>query len=190
MNPGIKERPAAGQANISSRTIALATIGVMSAVTCIIAPFSVPIGPVPVSLTTFVLFLSVYLLGWKKATLSVIIYLLIGMAGLPVFSGFSGGLQKLAGPTGGYLIGYIPMAIVAGLIIDKTHSRFLHLFGMILGTLVLYTLGTAWFCVSMGSTVARALSLCVLPFIPGDIIKIVFAMILGMPLKKRLENIA
>ena len=90
MNPGIKERPAAGQANISSRTIALATIGVMSAVTCIIAPFSVPIGPVPVSLTTFVLFLSVYLLGWKKATLSVIIYLLIGMAGLPVFSGFSG----------------------------------------------------------------------------------------------------
>ena len=84
-------------------------IGVVTAITCILAPMSVPlpITPVPISLTNLVLYVSVFLLGWKSATVSYIVYLLIGFAGLPVFSGFTGGLAKLAGPTGGYLIGMI-----------------------------------------------------------------------------------
>lgn len=91
----------------------------MAAVTCILAPLSVPIGPVPISLTNFAIYLSLYLLDWKKGTLSYLIYLLLGLVGLPVFSGFTGGLAKLAGPTGGYIIGFIPMAIIAGIVIDK-----------------------------------------------------------------------
>ena len=75
----------------------------MAAVTCILAPLSVPIGPVPISLTNFAIYLSLYLLDWKKGTLSYLIYLLLGLVGLPVFSGFTGGLAKLAGPTGGYI---------------------------------------------------------------------------------------
>ena len=63
----------------------------MTAVTCVLAPFSIPVGPVPISLTTLVIYISVYLLGWKMASLSCFVYILIGMAGLPVFSGFSGG---------------------------------------------------------------------------------------------------
>ena len=93
-----------------NKTYALTATALMTAVTCILAPLSVPIGPVPISLTNFVIFLSLYLLNWKKGTLSLLIYLLLGLAGLPVFSGFAGGIAKLAGPTGGYIIGFIPMA--------------------------------------------------------------------------------
>ena len=82
----------------------MAMIGVMTAVTCIAAPFSIPIpvSPVPLSLTTFILYLSVYILGTRNAFISYVIYLLLGLVGLPVFSGFSGGFAKLAGPTGGF----------------------------------------------------------------------------------------
>ena len=87
-------------------TYAMVVTALMAAVTCILAPLSVPIGPVPISLTNFAIYLSLYLLDWKKGTLSYLIYLLLGLVGLPVFSGFTGGLAKLAGPTGGYIIGW------------------------------------------------------------------------------------
>ena len=97
-----------------SNTYAMTMIALMTAVTCILAPLSIPIGPVPISLTNFAIYLSLYLLDWKKGTISYFIYLLLGFAGLPVFSGFTGGVAKLAGPTGGYIVGFIPMAIIAG----------------------------------------------------------------------------
>lgn len=81
-------------------TYAMVVTALMAAVTCILAPLSVPIGPVPISLTNFAIYLSLYLLDWKKGTLSYLIYLLLGLVGLPVFSGFTGGLAKVAGPTG------------------------------------------------------------------------------------------
>ena len=82
----------------------MALVAIMTAITCILAPFSLPIGPVPISLTNLVIYFSLYLLGWKLGTLSYVIYLLIGLVGVPVFSGFSAGPAKLFGPTGGYLI--------------------------------------------------------------------------------------
>ena len=135
-------------------------------------------------------------------TASVLLYLLLGMAGLPVFSGFSGGFVKLAGPTGGYLIGYIPLALISGLFIqfstklqpssDKkalklTLPRLIQVSGMIFGTAVLYALGTVWFCIVMDCTASYALSLCVLPFIPGDLAKMLIAIVLGPELKKRIK---
>ncbi len=75
-----------------------------------------PIGPVPISLTNLVIYFSLYVLGGQRATITYIVYLLLGLVGLPVFSGFEGGPGKLAGPTGGYLIGFIFMAIVCGLL--------------------------------------------------------------------------
>ena len=111
------------QSTQRSRTYAMAVTALMTAVTCIVAPLSIPIGPVPISLTNFAIYLSLYILGWKKGTVSYLLYLLLGLVGLPVFSGFSGGIAKLAGPTGGYIIGFIPMAIIAGIIIEKTHQK-------------------------------------------------------------------
>lgn len=165
----------------------LTVTAVMTAVTCILAPISISIGVVPISFTNLAIYLSLYLLGWKMGTVSVVVYLLIGMTGLPVFSGFSGGIAKLVGPTGGYLIGFIPMAIIAGLVIEKTNNRFLHFAGLVAGTAVAYALGTAWYCVVMNSGVIAALSVCVFPFIPVDIAKMVIAIVLGSLLKSRLR---
>ena len=86
----------------------LTLVGVMTAVTCILGPFSIPLpfSPVPISFTNLAVYLTVYVLGMKFGTISFITYLLLGAVGLPVFSAFTGGIGKLAGPTGGYLIGY------------------------------------------------------------------------------------
>ena len=119
----------------------------MAAVTCILAPLSIPIGPVPISFTNLAIYLSLYLLGWKKGTISYLIYLLLGLVGLPVFSGFTGGPSKLAGPTGGYIIGFIVMAVIAGLVIDNCRKPWIQLIGMIVGTIVCYLFGTIWFCI-------------------------------------------
>ena len=162
-------------------------IGVMTAITCILAPLSLPIGPVPISLTNLVIYFSLYLLGMKKASISYLIYLLIGLIGVPVFSGFSSGPSKLFGSTGGYLIGFIFMTLIAGWGVDKFWNKwYLCLLGMILGTIVCYGLGTIWLAQQMALTAKAALWAGVIPFIPGDLIKIGIAMVLGPQIKKRL----
>ena len=166
-------------------TTGLVLMALFAAITCVLAPISIPIGPVPISITMLVLFISVYVLGWKRGTITYIVYLLIGMVGLPVFSGWEGGLGKLAGPTGGYLIGFIPMVIVCGLAVEKgyTMSRgagiVVSVAGMVVGTAIAYAFGTVWFCVSTGTGVMAALSLCVFPFLIGDAAKIIIAAIVG-----------
>lgn len=158
----------------------IAMIAVMTAVTCVLAPLSVPIGPVPISLTNLVIYFSLYLLGWKLGTLSYVIYLLIGLVGVPVFSGFSAGPAKLFGPTGGYLIGFIPMAIIAGIVIDKyTEKWLLCLLAMIVGTIVCYALGTAWLAYEAKMDMMAALWAGVIPFIPGDLVKMALAILIA-----------
>ena len=171
----------------------IAVIGVMTAVTCILAPFSVPIGPVPVSLTNLAIYFSIYILGTKAGTISYLVYLLIGFIGLPVFSGFTSGPEKLLGPTGGYLIGFILMAIIAGIFIDKfifssnpALGRLLCLLGMILGTAVCYVLEAAWLAYQSNMDFEAALFVGVIPFIPGDFIKMIFAMLAGPQIRKQL----
>ena len=173
----------------NTKTYTLVVTALMAAVTCILAPLSIPIGPVPISLTNFAIYLSLYVLDWKKGTISYLIYLLIGLVGVPVFSGFTGGVAKLAGPTGGYIIGFIPMAIIAGIAIDKFHQRWIHLIGMIIGTVVCYAFGTLWFCLQSGTPVMSALSICVFPFIPGDLIKIVIAFVIAPIIRERIDKL-
>ena len=121
----------------------IAMIAVMTAVTCVLAPLSVPI-----SLTNLVIYFSLFILGTKKGTISYLIYLLIGLVGIPVFSGFTSGPGKLFGPTGGYLIGFIPLALIAGYFINHfRHKKALSFLGMILGTAVCYALGTTWLAI-------------------------------------------
>lgn len=168
----------------------LVLIAMMTAITCILAPLSIPIpvSPVPISLTNLVLLISVYILGWKDASISFIIYLLLGLAGLPVFSGFSGGLGKIAGPTGGYLAGFIFMTVIAGLAVDIfSGKRLPAVIGMALGTAVAYAFGTAWLAIQMDLTFISALSIGVLPYLAGDTLKIILAVIAGPMLKKRLR---
>ena len=88
---------------------------VMAALICIAGPLVIPAGPIPLSLATLAVYLAGAALGKKWGTIAAGLYLLIGIAGVPVFSGFSGGFQKLAGVTGGYLAGYLPCAFLSGL---------------------------------------------------------------------------
>lgn len=162
-------------------------IGLMAALTCIVAPFSIPIGPVPLSLTSLVIYLTVILLGCKKGTLSYIIYLLIGLAGIPVFSSFTGGFQKLSGPTGGYLIGFIFTALITGFFVDHfMGKRSMYFVGMLLGTLVLYGFGTAWLAYQTDMSFQAALFAGVIPFIPGDLAKMLIALFIGPQIRKQI----
>lgn len=172
---------------MSTRQLTL--IAVMTAVTCILGPLSLPIGLVPISLTNLVIYIAIYALGQKKGTISYIVYLLIGVIGLPVFSGFSGGFAKLAGPTGGYLIGFIFMAFISGLFIDRFSDKIYMCFiGMTLGTIITYLFGTAWLAYVAKIPFNAALSAGVIPFIPGDIIKILISSLIGPQIRKRLVN--
>lgn len=171
-------------------TKALTLIGVMTAVICIMGPLSVqlPVSPVPISMGTLAIYFVIYVLGMKKATISCCVYLLIGFVGIPVFTGFSSGPAKLLGPTGGYMLGYIFMALICGFVIDRTGNVFFCFLGMLLGTAVLYFFGSAWLAYQAGKTFLEALAIGALPFIPGDLAKIVIAMIAGAQIKKRLRR--
>ena len=172
---------------MSVKTIAV--IGVLTAVTCILAPLSIPIGDVPISLTNLVIYFGLYILGTRRETVSYIVYLLIGLVGVPVFSGFTAGPAKMFGPTGGYLIGFIPMAVIAGIFIEKSGRKLvLGMIGMILGTIVCYLFGTGWLAYQAGMTFYQALAAGVLPFIVGDLVKMVICAVVGPQIRRRLEQ--
>jgi biotin transport system substrate-specific component len=165
----------------------MALIALFAALTCVLAPLSLPIGPVPISLATLVIYLAVCVLGAWKGTTSTLVYILLGLVGLPVFSGFSGGAGKLFGPTGGYIIGYIPLAIISGIFLEKFATKwYMCLVGMILGTIACYALGTAWLAHAAHYSFKAALWAGVIPFIPGDLVKIVIALFGGNAIRKAL----
>ena len=174
----------------SFTTFQMTLIAVMAAITCILGPLSIPIpiSPVPISLTNLAIYLTVCLLGWKFGTISYLIYLLIGIAGLPVFSGFSSGFAKLLGPTGGYLIGFIPMAIICGFAFEKFSNHGMQIVGLAIGTIVAYIFGTAWLAIAAHLTYYQALHAGVIPYIPGDLVKIILVVLAGPIVKKRLQS--
>jgi len=164
-------------------------IGFMAAVMCVLGPVVIvlPFSPVPFSLATFGLYLCVYILGMKWATVSCLIYLLIGLVGVPVFSAFSGGPGKLLGPTGGYLIGYLFITLITGFFLGHWKSRALHGIGLVLGTMGCYGFGTVWLAYQSSMTWKDAFLVGVVPFILFDVIKIGIAMLLGEIISKRLK---
>lgn len=164
-------------------------MALMAALTCILGPLSLPIGPVPISLTNFVVYLSVAILGVTYGTASYGIYLLLGAVGLPVFSGFSAGVGRIVGPTGGYLVGFIVMALIGGIIMEVSkRNPVITILGWVLATAVDYLLGTVWFMYVMHYSLGKALAVCVFPFILGDCIKIVAATLLGLEVRKVLTK--
>ena len=174
-------------------TYQLTLTAVMAAVIFVLGPISmaIPISPVPISLASMAVYLAVTVLGMKLGTLSCLIYLLLGLVGLPVFSGGSAGAAKLFGPTGGYLVGYLFLALIAGAFVgryteNKWKSIAFAALGMVLGTMVLYALGTAWLAYSAGMDFQAALWAGVIPFIPGDLVKMVIAVLLGSAVRGRL----
>ena len=150
------------------------------------AYLSIPIGPVPIVLQNLFVFLAGLLLGPRWGMASVGVYLLAGALGLPVFAGGVGGIGRFAGPTGGYLVGYVPAVYVIGWITEKWYARVIFdVAAMILGSMVVYFFGIAWLKMLTGMTLSKTLMVGMVPFIPGDIIKIAAA----VPIAKTLRPV-
>ncbi len=175
------------EAKTRTNTKEIAMIALMTAVTCILGPLSIPIGPVPISFTNLAIYLSVILLGARRGTISYLVYLLIGLVGVPVFSSFTGGPGKLFGPTGGYLIGFIFLAFIMGIFVDRFQGRIpMYFSGMVLGTAVTYAFGTVWLAYQAGMSMPAAVAAGVLPFLPGDFAKMIIAALAGPVIRKQI----
>jgi biotin transport system substrate-specific component len=150
------------------------------------AYLTIPIGPVPIVLQNLFVFLSGLLLGPRWGLASVGVYLLAGALGLPVFAGGVGGIGRFVGPTGGYLVGFIPAVYIIGWIAEKLKTRVVFdVVAMILGSMVIYFFGIAWLKALTGMTLEKTLIVGMVPFIPGDILKIAAA----VPIAKALRPI-
>ena len=171
-----------------SKLYPMTATAIMAAVLAVVSPMAVFLGPIPVSLCTLGIYLSAYVLGSRRCIWAVLVYVLLGAAGVPVFSGFSGGMGRLLGPTGGYILGYFILAGVTGWAIEHNGQRWMQGLGMICATAALYLLGTVWYCVQAGQSLNAAVSLCVLPFLPGDGLKIVCACWFGPVIRQRLKQ--
>ena len=184
--------------NSLSNTRNLVLCAMCAAITCILAPLSIPLaGGVPVSLATFAVMLSGVLLGGPLGALSQLIYVLLAAVGLPVLAGWTGGLGIVLGMTGGYIIGYIPCAWLTGLIYKKYGETakkpvkiLFMILGMTAGNIVLYVIGTAWFMFITEMPLEASLAACVIPFIPGNIIKMAAVIIIGLPVENAIRRTA
>lgn len=136
---------------------------------------------VPFTMQTFAVFLALLMLGGTDGLVSIVLYILLGAAGLPVFSGFSGGIGRLTGPTGGFIVGFMLTAlcyIVATRLFGK--SRFVRIAALIIGHFLLcYAAGVIWFSYNAGTSSGKALAVCVLPFILPDLLKLALALLIS-----------
>lgn len=142
---------------------------------------AIPIGPVPIVLQNFFVLLAALTLNWRWAIGSVGVYLLAGVIGLPVFSGGRGGLGHLMGPTGGYLLSYLPAVWIVSYL-NGFNTRFFHqsvykrtiieVGSLLLGSIIIYGIGVSWLKTLLGVTWSKSIALGVTPFILGDLIKI------------------
>lgn len=166
------------------KALDLAYVGLSAALIAVCAWIAIPL-TVSITLQTMAICLVAGLFGWKRGTLSVIIYILLGMIGLPVFTGFKSGLAVITGPTGGYVLGFIFTAIIVGIATEKVGKKIWQcILFMAIGVLVCYLFGTIWFTIAYKVTFASALSTCVFPFLLPDAVKIVVASILVNRLKR------
>ena len=165
------------------KTLDMVYIALFAALISICAWISIPT-TVPFTLQTFAVCLTAGLLGMKRGTLTIVVYLLLGAIGLPVFAGFQGGLGSLLGTTGGYLIGFLFTALIVGFISDRFGRKLPAVAAaMVVGLAVCYAFGTVWFLLlyikNTGPVgIGTVLSWCVIPFIIPDIIKAAVAALL------------
>lgn len=166
----------------------LVLTALFAALTAVLAQIQLPIGPVPFNLAVFGAFLAGMLLEPAWAAASMGVYMLLGAVGIPVFAGFMGGPAVLLGKTGGYVIGYIFIALATALAVKRSVKLPVIGAAMLAGLLVCYGFGTAWFMAVTGADLVSALGWCVLPFIVPDVCKGVLACVLGRLLAGRLAK--
>ena len=176
------------------KTYDMAYIGLFVGLMAVCSWISIPTA-IPFTLQTFAVFLAVTILGGKRGTLAIVVYLLLGMVGVPVFAGFSAGPGVLFGTTGGYLIGFIFSGLLMWLM-ERIADRklWVQMLSMLLGMVTYYIVGTVWFMVVYGNTngsvsLLTALGWCVFPFVVPDLVKAALALSFGNALRKSLARL-
>jgi biotin transport system substrate-specific component len=161
----------------------------MAALTAVGAYIHVPIGPVPIVLSTLFVLLSGLLLGGQWGLASMGLYLLVGAIGIPVFAGGKGGFAHFFGPTGGYLFGYLLAAWVAGVISERSRGLlFLDIFAVVFGSLAIYTLGVPWLKIVTQLSWTKTFMVGMVPFLIGDAVKASVALILARAIRPVLKR--
>jgi len=170
-------------------------IGIFAALTAIGAFISIPVGPVPISLQTFFVLLSGIILGSRKAMLSQVVYVMLGLIGLPIFAGFSGGFQTIFKPSFGFIIGFIIAAYVVGKISERESNSIKYMsIAVITGSLIMYVIGIPYMyyilniILSKSLDIIQIMKLGMFMFIPGDILKAIVVVLIGKKLQGKLEN--
>ena len=174
------------------QTADLAYIAVGTVLITVCSWISIPLA-VPFTLQTFAVFFILTFLGGKRGTISILVYILLGVIGIPVFSGFMGGIGKLLGMTGGYILGFILTGLLYWLAERLFGSKLLvRILSLLAGLLVCYAFGTAWFMVVYARDsgpigLGTALTMCVIPFILPDLAKMTLAIFVADRMKKLLH---
>ncbi len=181
------------------KTKNLVLCGVCAAIMAVLSPIPFSIGAIPITLGFFAAFICSGVLPPKLSVMTQIVYLLLGAIGLPVFSNFGGGLQKLVGPTGGFLLGYPIMAFAISFLLDCYDNRIRRgevlrivwtVMTLVVGTVIGHACGALWYSGRMHVTIAQALMTATVPFLPAEVIKIVAATVLLPILRKRIRPMA
>lgn len=164
-----------------------------AALLCVVGPLTIPLpfSPVPITFANLIIYICTITVGMKRGTAAVLLYILIGAVGLPVFSRFTSGIGIVLGPTGGYIIGYIFIALITGLFVKLFKGKvYMYVLGMIIGTAVCYAFGSVWLYVTNEKvdSFTAALALGVLPYIPGDAIKIIIAALTGETIRRAVDR--
>lgn len=158
-----------------------------AAVCAVFSQITIPIQPVPITLGTFAALMAGGFLGKRYGFLSIVLYLLLGMAGVPVFSLMRAGFSVIAGPSGGFIVGFAAMAFVTGLAGEKFDYSFRGMiFASILGTAACYIMGLAWFMFLTGTGLWASMVMCMFPFLPGDLLKVLLASFLVSRYRKQI----
>ena len=176
-----------------STALSVASVAMMTALIAVCSWITIPLGDIPITFQTFAVYMTVCMLGMKKGLISTTVYLLLAAVGAPVLSGFRGGIGALLGATGGYVVGFVFLALISGLLIDKFGKKtYIMFIALILGTVILYAFGTVWYKVvylkNTGDISALVvLGKCVFPYIVPDLVKMALAVFLSKAVQSRIK---
>lgn len=169
---------------MKNKTLDLTLTALFSVIICVCSWISIP-SAIPFTLQTFAVFLTILLLGGKKGTTAVLLYILLGALGLPVFHSFTGGIGILLGPSGGYITGFLLLSLLYWLITKKAGEKlWIKALALLSGLLICYTVGCLQFTIVSGTSVKSAILTCVVPFILPDILKLFLSIVLSIKIKK------
>ncbi len=173
---------------ISTKSLTISAF--LAAIICVLSPIAINIGPIPLSFGTLAIYIASSLIDTKHGVAAVVVFVALGAFGVPVFTNWTGGFGRIAGPTGGYIIGYIPMSFIIGFMIDRLDKHvWAYPVAMVAGTAALYAFGTVWYMIQSGVDFGAALLACVVPFLIGDSIKIAASTLLCFRLRRLIRKV-